>query len=54
MAHELSPRPASMFDDSGAMKVAKTKAVLKNDLKVEVVRRHVAVNALFLDLCAVL
>ena len=38
MAHELSPRPASasIFDDSGAMKVAKTKAVLKTDLKVEV------------------
>ena len=35
MAHELAPRPASMFDDSGAMKVATTKAVLKNTLKVE-------------------
>ena len=54
MAHELSPRPASMFDDSGAMKVAKAKAVLKNDLKVEVARRHVAVDASFLDGCAVL
>ena len=54
MAHELSPRPASMFDDSGAMKVAKTKSVLKNDLKVEVARRHVAVDASFLDGCAVL
>ena len=49
MAHELSPRPASMFDDSGAMKVAKTKAVLSNDLKVEVARIHVAVDASFLD-----
>ena len=54
MAHELSPRPASMFDDSGAMSVAKTKAVLNNDLKVEVARRHVAVDALFLDGCGVL
>ena len=54
MAHELSPRPASMFDDSGAMKVAKTKSVLKNDLKVEVARRHAAVDASFLDGCAVL
>ena len=34
MAHELSPRPASMCDGSGAMKVAKTKFVLKNYLKV--------------------
>ena len=54
MAHELSPRPASMFDDRGAMKVAKTKSVLKNDLKVEVARRHAAVDASFLDGCAVL
>ena len=54
MAHDLSPRLASMFDDSGDMKVAKTKAVLKNDLKVEVARRHVAVDVSFLDGCAVL
>ena len=54
MAHELSPRPASMFDDSGVIKVAKTKAVLKNDMKVEVAWRHVAVDASFLDGCAVL
>ena len=38
MAHELAFRPSSMFDDSGAMKVAKTKAVLKNTLKVEMER----------------
>ena len=30
MAHEPSPKPASMFDDSGHMKVAKTKSSLKN------------------------
>ena len=50
MAHEPSARPASMFDDSGAMQVAETK----NDLKVEVARRHVAVDASFLDGCAML
>ena len=54
MAHELSPRPASMCDDSGAMKAAKTTAILKNDLKVEVARRHVAVDASFSDGCAVM
>lgn len=54
MAHELAPRPASMFDDSGTMKVAKTKAVLKNMLKVEVARRNAEVDASFLDGCAVL
>ena len=43
-----------MFDDSGAMKVAKTKAVLKNTLKVEMERRHAEVDASFLDGCAVL
>ena len=48
MANELASRPASMFDDSGAMKLAKTKAVLKNTLKVEMERRH----ASFLDGCA--
>ena len=45
--YELSPKPVSM-------KVAKTKYVLKNDLKVEVARRHAAVDASFLDGCAVL
>ena len=45
MAHELASRPASMFDDSGAMRVAKTKAVLKNTLKVEMERRHAEVDA---------
>ncbi len=54
MAHELASRPASMFDDSGAMKVAKTKVVLKNTLKVEMERRHAEVDASFLDGCAVL
>ena len=54
MAHELGSRPASMFDDSGATKVAKTKAVLQNTLKVEMERRHAEVDASFLDGCAVL
>ena len=54
MAHELASRPASMFDENGAMKIAKTKSVLKNNLKVEVPRRHTYVDASFLDGCAVL
>ena len=29
MAHEIARRPASMFDDRGAMKVAKTKLFLR-------------------------
>ncbi len=34
--HELASRPALMLDESGPMRVAKTKYVLKNNLKVEV------------------
>ena len=42
-----------MFDDSGAMKVTKTKAVLKNNtLKVEMERRHAEGDASLLDGCA--
>ena len=54
MSHELASKPASMFDESGAMRVAKTKSVLKNKLKVEVPRRHTHIDASFLDGCAVL
>ena len=43
-----------MFDENGAMKIAKTKSVLKNNLKVEVPRRNTDVDASFLDGCAVL
>ena len=35
MAHELSAKPASMFDDNGHMTIAKTKVSFKNELKVE-------------------
>ncbi|KAK5922319.1 hypothetical protein CgunFtcFv8_019592 [Champsocephalus gunnari] len=54
MSHELSPKPTSMFDDSGHMKEAKTKSTLKNALKVEVSSRHADVTASFLDGCAVM
>lgn len=54
MAHELSPKPSSMFDDCGHMKEAKTKSTLKNSLKVEVSSRHMNFDALFLDGCAVM
>ena len=56
MAHELSPYPTSMFDADGQMREAKTKANLKNAIKVEVSSRDAEndVDALFLDGCAVL
>ena len=56
MAHELSPYPTSMFDADGQMREAKTKANLKNAIKVEVSSRDAEndVDALFLDGCDVL
>ena len=39
MGHELARRPASMFDDRDAMKVAKTKLFLKTNLKVDLAWR---------------
>ena len=40
MAHELARRPASMFDDRGAIKVAKTELFFKTNLKVDLARRQ--------------
>ncbi len=53
MSHELASRPASMFDDSGAMTVAKAKSVLKNNLMVEVPWRHTEIDASFSYVCVV-
>ncbi len=54
MAYELSPVPTSMFDNNGNMRIAKSKADLKNVLKVEVTGRHVDVDVSFLDGCDIL
>ncbi len=54
MLHELASRPASMFDESGPMRVVKTKYVLKNNLKVEVPWRHAEIGSWFLGACTVL
>ena len=56
MAHELSPYPTSMFDADGHMREDKTKANLKNAIKVEVSSRDAEnyVDASFLDGGAVL
>ena len=55
-AHGLSPYPTSMLDADGQMREAKTKANLKNAIKVEVSSRDAEndVHASFLDGCAVL
>ena len=54
--HELAPYPASMFKSNGQMRDTKSKAYLKNILKVNVSNRHAErdVKAMFLDGCAVL
>ena len=56
MSHELTPYPTSMFNKNGKMREVKTKANLKNALKVDVSTRNSEkdVKAIFLDGCAVL
>ncbi len=56
LSHELSPYPASMFDEHGHMREAKNKSQLKNSLQVESSSRLAGkdVNAIVLDGCAVL
>jgi len=36
LGHELAPVPTSMFDDTGDMRIAKSKSTLKKILQVEV------------------
>ena len=56
LSHELAPHPTSIFDEHGHLREAKSKANLKNALKVEVSERAHAnhIQAEFLDGCAVL
>ena len=52
--HELSPVPASMYNDKGDMRITKSKSILKNNLKVEVSNKRVPSPNLIIDGCAVL
>ena len=56
MSHELAPYPVSMFKTNGQMREVKTKATLKNDLKIVTSGRNARKDeeVLFLDGCAVL
>ena len=46
--------PASLFDESGAMRI-QSKAVLKNKLQVEQSSRiHRVTDAVIIDVCAIL
>ena len=54
LSYELSPVPASLFDESGAMR-AQSKAVLKTKLQVEQSSRIQGVpDAVIIDGCAML
>ena len=55
ISHELATYPASMFKSNGQMRDAKSKACLKNILRVDVSNRHAErdVEAIFVDGCAV-
>ncbi len=48
------PHPASMFNNTGQMREAKTKSTLKNALKAESSARHANIDVSFLDGCALL
>lgn len=50
---ELSPYPTAMFDGNG-LREAKSKAVLMNELKVEVSGRQLESDGIFIDGCAFL
>ena len=56
ISHELAPYPASMFKSNGQMRDTKSKACLKNILRVDVSNRHAErdVEEIFLNGCAVL
>ena len=55
LMYELSPVPTSLFENSGNLRVSKTKSVLKNKLQVELSeRRCPPPDAVILDGCAVL
>ncbi len=53
--HELSPIPTALFEESGNMRPARAKSVLKQKLQVEKSRRTIEPsNALVIDGCALL
>ena len=54
LSYELTPQPTSILDEEGKMHEQKAKYKLKHALKNEISRRHLKVNAVFLDGCAVL
>lgn len=55
LQYELSPVPTLMFDEKGNMQIAKTKSVLKRNLKVEIFARLAPKpEVTIIDGCAIL
>ncbi len=56
MSRELSPIPTALFNDSGDMRISKSKSTLKSLTKVDVLVRHAAQEAkcTVIDGCALL
>ena len=56
MSCELSPVPTALFDESGDMRISKSKAALKNQTKVEVSAKHATLEetCTVIDGCALL
>ena len=55
MGYELAGVPPSMFDETGEMRITKSKSTLKLKLQVEVTdRRSIHPDAIILDGCAIL
>ena len=54
-SHELAPVPTAMFDDSGNMRIIKSKSTMKRKLQVEQSPRTLPVpDTTVLDGCAIL
>ena len=55
LSYELSPIPTALFDDSGEMRICKSKADLKNSTRVEISERTAFMaNCTVLGGCAIL
>ena len=53
--HELAPVPTSMFNETGEMRIAKSKSILMANLKVEILETiNQPVDAVFIDASAIL
>ena len=54
LKHELSPVPPSLFLETGDMRPTNNKAVLKNELQVDVSNRYLETEAIIIDGNAIL